>query len=133
MDNRTILDKIEAHYEKLSQAKQSIEVPEWDTTIYWTPLTARENENIRSLAIGTARRNPGEIGLPAHRIGHLYCEAIIRKATDADGDRIFSSPTAARHVLLNKTHLSIIERIGLAILDIPDETESASEVEDLKN
>ena len=49
------------------------------------------------------------------------------------GSAYSSSATPARYILLNKTHLSIIERIGLAILDIPDETESASEVEDLKN
>ena len=132
METQTLLEEIETKLETLLRTRYSMAIPEWDTTIYWLPLTHREDYEIRAKASDDRPTIPSDLNdllkkfpqspkIPPDRIYILYCEAIIRKAQDEHGNKLFKIEEEARNVLLTRTDATIVERIGKSILDPSEE------------
>lgn len=66
-------EAITAHMRALKD--QSFEVPEWETTVYYSPLTIRERDELES-------KDCSNLELLVH--------VIIKKARDADGAAMFT-------------------------------------------
>lgn len=84
------------------QPVRAIEVPEWNCTIYWTPLTLQDRETIR-------RRATGEGGGMADAQAHL----IFLKACDRDGVKLFDLDD--KRVFLHHADSGVVQRIADAI------------------
>lgn len=71
-----ILERAKAHFAEVSSNRRHLEVDEWDCTIYTKPLTLAQRQKCYALAKGEQ--------LVA------FAHAIIMKAENEDGERIFS-------------------------------------------
>lgn len=91
------IDKILEHYRALP--KHELYVPEWDLTIYWSELTAKEADDV----IKKSRGNQAEQAV----------RLIAEKATDVDGNKLFEIGDALK--LLRIAPLSIIQRVSTAM------------------
>ena len=80
------------------QTATEIDVPEWNTKLYFTPLTAAERASIRK-------------GIDAEDDGEMMIASIIRKACDKDGKRVFEDTAETRAILSGKAEFSVIRRI----------------------
>lgn len=96
-----------AHFE--SKGEKKIHVPEWDVTIHAKPLNMREKAQIFK-------------GVADNDLKALV-DVLILKATDADGNRLFSAED--KHPLLRKADPDVIARVATEILDAPSVEELA--------
>ncbi len=91
----SVLDKAKNHYQTiLSGGLQSIEVPEWETTIYFKAVTnfAVEQKIIELHAKG--------------KTVEAMIESLIQRALDADGKRLFN--TADKQVFMREVDPNVI-------------------------
>ncbi len=94
------LEKAMAHFDSLGT--KEIKVPEWDTTIYATPLTLGEKSTLVKFADGND--------------ADFMVRMLILKAKDKKGNPLFgldNKPTLLGHV-----HPSVLERVVNQIADI---------------
>lgn len=94
------LDKAMAHFDSLGTKK--IEVPEWDTTIYATPLTLGEKSSLVKFAGGND--------------ADFMVRMLTLKAKDKKGKALFElndKPTLLGHV-----HSGVLERVINQIANI---------------
>lgn len=104
------IDCIRDHFNSL--ALKRIEVPEWNLTIFSTPMTLSEKNKLYK----KSQSNDME----------LLADVLIMKATDEAGNKLFTIEN--RVTLLNKAEPSIIARVANVILD-----SSTPNSEELKN
>ena len=86
---------ISDHWEAMK--RQKVDVPEWNTTIWFDPLTLAERDEFANL--------PGN---------EFTAEIIIKKATDENGKRLFTKADKAQ--LLDAAAPSVVARIASRIL-----------------
>jgi len=96
IEKSPLSDAIAAHWEALKS--QKIEIPEWNATIYFDPLTMKERDLLMSVK--------GD--------GEMLVDTIILKAKDGDGNKLFTK--ADKPQLQLTAAPSIISRIGNRIL-----------------
>ena len=89
-----IMERVRAHF--ASFGEQKLEVPEWGSTIHWSPLTLEER------SVLNRSQSSDDIKLMA--------EVIIMKARDAEGKPLFT--IADRQGLLQKADPLVIARIA---------------------
>lgn len=99
----SILDKAVAHYEDLPV--HSIDVAEWDATVYWRELTTGDRAKL--LRQIKASGNDGEIN----------ARLLILKATDEEGKPMFNLGDLKR--LRDNVSAIVIDRIAQAMLGEP--------------
>ena len=78
MADKSILDQAEEQFSSIK--RKTIEVPEWETTIYAKPLTLNEKRKLY--------RN---LGSKSDDISLMMVESVILKAEDKDGKKMFSA------------------------------------------
>lgn len=98
----SVLNNATSHFkEQLSAGLQSVEVPEWKTTIYFKPTSSFAVEQ-KIIAL--------------HAKGELVealVETLLAKALDEEGKRLFKM--ADKPVLMNEVSPDVIIRIAAAI------------------
>lgn len=98
----SVLAKAREHYKsQLSGELQSIEVPEWETTVYYksTSNFLQEQKIIKLHGEG--------------KMVEALVETLIQKALDADGKKMFSS--ADRDIMLREVDPNVMIRVATAI------------------
>lgn len=106
-----LIDRISAHFESLGS--RSREIPEWDLTVHWTPVTIAERNQIYK---DNASANDYE----------TVVNIIIVKATDAEGKKLFT--IADKPKLIRRADSSLLTDLAAAIMD-----NSAPKAEELKD
>jgi hypothetical protein len=97
-----IMERASLHYKNLGV--RQIEVPEWECTIFYKPVTLAEQQAcLREAAFGGGRE-------------FAYAKAIIDKSMDGDGRRLFN--IGHQIFLVSGTYAGVVQRIGEAILAI---------------
>lgn len=95
-----IMEAASRHYKALGT--RSIEVPEWECTLYFKPVTLTEQQEImREAANGGG-------------LEYAYAKAIISKVTDKDGNKLFD--LSHQVYLLKASYAAVTQRIGEEIL-----------------
>lgn len=97
-----IIDLITSHFDSLSQG--SIEVPEWNTTIYFTPVSIAERNRIYKGSTGDNDYT-------------TLVNILIVKAQDKDGKPLFTKADTPK--LLTKADSAVVTRIAAAIMAGP--------------
>jgi hypothetical protein len=111
----SVLDKAKGHYRsQVGGELMSIEVPEWETTVYY-----RQYSNFMTEQKIIEYHNGG-------KLAEALVETLIQKALDEDGKKLFRQ--ADRAVLLREVDPNVIIRVCTAINANKDEVE-----EDLGN
>ena len=104
-----ILNKATSHFRsKLDRSLRHIDVPEWETQVYFyetTPL--RDESQILKLQ---------QEGKPVEAL----VQSLVVKARNADGTKMFQN--ADRQVLLNEVDPKVIIRIASAINGVDDDS-----------
>ena len=105
-----IIDKAKAHFDSLEI--KEIEVPEWSSEgevikIYAKPLTLAEKRKLY--------RN---LGAKSEDISSMMVEALIMKAEDKDGKKLFTPDDRDR--LMNKVDPDVVSAIATEILYFKD-------------
>lgn len=95
IEKSPLADAIAAHWNAMK--RQRVEVPEWNTTIYYDPLSVAECDKLAPLSAN-----------------EQAVEALILKATDEAGNPIFTK--ADKMQLLNMASPTVVKRIATAIL-----------------
>ena len=101
----SILDHAEEQFSSI-QRKQ-IDVPEWNTTIYAKPLTLAEKRKLY--------RN---LGAKSEDVSSMMVEALIMKAEDKDGKKLFTPDDRDR--LMNKVDPDVVSAVATEILYFKD-------------
>lgn len=96
------LDAALAHYKSLGT--QSLFVPEWGITVYWTPLTPADSDKFVKL------NDDGKTMA-------VLLDLLVGKALDADGKRLFDLD--AKQKLRVAADQTVISRIARAMLISP--------------
>ena len=92
-----LLDKIRASYqEKMSREPKAIVVPEWDATIYVTPLTGLQRDAIFKY-------------VSEDKHFEASVEAIIQRSKDKDGKKLFAP--AHKVVLMREMDPEVADRL----------------------
>ena len=104
-NSKYILDQAEEQFS--STKRKAIDVPEWKTTIYAKPLTLAEK---RKLFRNLGARNDD--------VSSMMVEAIIMKAEDKDGKKLFTPDDRDR--LMNKVDPDVVSDISSHILYFKD-------------
>lgn len=94
----TPIDRVRAHFDSLG--KRRIEIPEWQTTIYCTPITISERTAINS-------------GLGENDTHGALVRTLIYKAKDESGAPLFT--IADEPALLQRADSAIIIRVASEI------------------
>lgn len=98
----SVLNKAKEHYkEKLGGTMGSVEVPEWETTVYFKQIV---NFSQQQKIIKLSQEG---------KVVEALVETLIVKALDQDGKRMFSS--ADRDVLMREVDPDVILRVCTAI------------------
>ena len=101
MADKSILQHAEEQFSSIK--RKTIEVPEWDTTIYAKPLTLAEKRKLY--------RN---LGAKSEDISSMMVDALIMKAEDKDGKKVFTPDDRDR--LMNKVDPDVVSAIATEIL-----------------
>lgn len=91
------IDQIRARY---AAARRALVVPEWDLTLYATPFTTSDLERA---SVASAA------GAPEESVYTRNLRVLILKATDADGQPLFSSGDL--HFLAHEADLAVVQRV----------------------
>ena len=98
MNGDLILSKATTHFkEKLSNNVESVEVPEWDCTIYYRPMNGKQRDSILKHV------NEGNIF-------RALVESILTRARDESGKLMFK-PVHERE-LMTKVDPDVVERVA---------------------
>lgn len=103
-----LIEKIKQRYEAAPMKK--VEVPEWDTDLYFRPLTTEE--------LDTASLETPEGASPSRS----NLQLVILKALDVDGQRVFSNADA--DVLTSSGYVQTINRIAGEMAAVPSVEEA---------
>ncbi len=95
-----MLEEASRHWKSLGP--RSIEVPEWKGTIWFTPVTLAEQQAFL------------REGATSGGMEHAYVKAIIDKATDEQGNKLFTLEHRMR--LLHASYGAVVQRVGEAIM-----------------
>jgi hypothetical protein len=95
-----ILDAAKAHFAQRRLQVDSVEIPEWNATIYFKPITMKQKMAIYE-------------GSPS--IQEICVRSLIYRAIDAEGNALFSA--ASRVELINQCDPDVIERVALAMFE----------------
>jgi small-conductance mechanosensitive channel len=95
-----VTDRIKAHFQALGT--REIPVPEWETTLYTTPVTLAERHRIYA---GVRSENDYEV----------LAKILIAKARDKDGRPMFTLEDRA--VLLQKADSAVLIRVAAEIMN----------------
>ena len=110
----TILDNATKHFRsKLDGTLEKIEVPEWDTVVYFYPTTPLKEES-QILRLQQEGKSVDALVM-----------SLIIKARNADGSKMFAP--ADKVTMMNEVDPKIILRVAAAINGV--DTESLDEVE----
>lgn len=109
-----ILDRIRSHY--AAQPRREIHVPEWDLTIFCTPLNVQQRSSLFQASRGDSLE--------------YQVEAIIMKATDADGNKLFGPHD--RLPLMMQADPFVVERVAAQIVAQDLKLDPNEEVEEAK-
>lgn len=96
-----ILERAKAHLAEIAAHRRKLRVDEWDCDIYCSPLTLAERQKLMAFAQGKDLL--------------LFAHAIIGKAEDADGKKLFSR--ADLPIFQGQVDSETVIRIGTWILD----------------
>jgi hypothetical protein len=105
----SVIDNAKSHFKAaLAQNMKSVEVPEWDTKIYFKPVVSFAQE-----------QNVIKLHAEGKQVEALV-ESLITRAVDADGNRLFKS--ADKVILMNEVDPSVILRVvnSMNSLDIEE-------------
>ena len=102
---KSILEQAEEQFSSIKRKK--IDVPEWETTIYAKPLTLAEKRKLY--------RN---LGAKSEDISSMMVEALILKAEDKDGKKVFTPDDRDR--LMNKVDPDVVAAVATEILYFKD-------------
>ena len=111
-----VIEKATAHFrEKIGGKLQSVEVPEWGTTIYFkNSITLREQAKLIELS-STGKQVEALV------------ESLIVKARTEDGAKMFTP--ADKQIFLNEVDPTILIRVVGEINRITEDVAEAGEVE----
>lgn len=102
------LDKAREHFATAETA--SIDVTEWEVTIYWRPWTINDRQKVWGAIKASGRE------------AELSARVLITKALDKDGKNLYS--LADLRVLCHEVDSAVVERIAVAIIGTqPSEAE----------
>ena len=101
----SILDHAEEQFSSIK--RKQIDVPEWNTTIYSKPLTLSEKRKLY--------RN---LGAKSEDVSSMMVEALIMKAEDKDGKKLFTPDDRDR--LMNKGDPDVVSAVATEILYFKD-------------
>lgn len=91
----SVINKATQHFkDKMSAGMKKVEVPEWDTTLYFKPLVsfAQEQKVIQLHSEG--------------KQVEALVETLVSRACDEDGKRVFK--TADKTILMNEVDPAVI-------------------------
>lgn len=94
----SVINKATQHFkDKMSAGMKKVEVPEWETTLYFKPLVsfAQEQKTIQLHSEG--------------KQVEALVETLITRACDEEGKRVFKS--ADKMILMNEVDPAVILRI----------------------
>ena len=103
-----ILEKAKQHFlEKISDEMKTVSVPEWGATIYYKPLSLKQQDRIYKYI----------------RDGSLeaMAETLIVRALDGDGNPLFKSVNKTE--LMNMVDPKVINRIVVSMADDEEDFE----------
>jgi len=104
-----ILEKATAHYRsKLDGSLLSLEVPEWDTIVYYRPTTTLKEES-------TVLKLQQE-----GKTIEALVQSIIVKARNEDGSKMFSN--ADRVTMMNEVDPQVIIRIATTLNGVDEDS-----------
>ena len=111
-ENKSVLGNATAHFRNaLSQELKSVEVPEWDSTIYFkTATTFATEKKILDL------HSKGEMV-------EALVETLLHKALDKDGNRVFTN--ADKVVMMREVDPEIIIRVVSEMQAAKDEAKKS--------
>lgn len=100
----SILDNAKIHFKQaISQEMESIDVPEWGTTVYFKrSATLKETEVVVALH-------------KENKIAEALVMTLVLRARDADGNKMFK--TADKFDLMNNVDPKVVTRVATAILN----------------
>lgn len=108
-DNKTVKQKALAHFKnKLAGNLFSVEIPEWDTTVYYRATSSMAVE-ARIMAL-TAQGKTAD----------ALVESIVLKSLDQDGNRLFRDTD--RIELMNQADPNVIIKLATALNNANSET-----------
>jgi hypothetical protein len=104
-----VLEKATAHFRsKLDGSLQSVEVPEWEATVYYrNTSTLREESTVLKL------QQEG-------KTVEALVQSIINKALNADGTRMFAP--AHKVTLMNEVDPQVVIRLASVLNGVDDES-----------
>ena len=101
----SVLNNATAHFkEVLAQNMKSVEVPEWNSTLYFKPAVSFAQE-----------QNVIKLHAEGKQVEALV-ESLINRACDADGKRVFKS--ADKVTLMNEVDPAVILRVVNAMNNV---------------
>ena len=108
----SVIQKAKSHFkDAIAGGNKAIEVPEWETTLYFKPIT-------------TFAQEQGVVKLHTEgKITEALVETLITRALDEDGKRVFKG--ADRVILMNQVDPSIIMKIITELNADSEELEEA--------
>lgn len=90
------LDKITAHFEGAGMTP--VEVPEWELTLYFRPVTGFDRTNVRR-------------GVDPNDEAELIANFVRLLARDATGERLFDDDPKTRAAFIGRCDFNILTRI----------------------
>ena len=94
----SVINKASAHFKAIvSQDMKSVEVPEWETTLFFKAAVSFAAEQ-KVIALHTEGKQVDAL-----------CESLVNRACDADGKRVFTN--ADKVTLMNSVDPAVILRI----------------------
>jgi hypothetical protein len=104
----SVLDKAIKHYQSLDRIEFHVE--EWDTTIYSSKMTVGETAAIQK----RATKN----GVTDEILMVIY--AIIIKAEDAAGEKLFDMTQDTINKLKNEVDRDVVLKVASQLMEAPD-------------
>tara|TARA_R110000868_G_scaffold29905_1_gene111294 strand:- start:484 stop:813 length:330 start_codon:yes stop_codon:yes gene_type:complete len=94
------IDRVRAHFDSISKSKR-IEVPEWEMTIFSSPVTLSEKNRLFK------KGSEGNL--------ELLVDVLVMKACDETGKKMFD--ISDRPTFLNHADSTVIGRVAAEIMD----------------
>lgn len=104
-----VLDKAKEHFS--THEVSSVDVPEWDVTIFWKPWTVAERQKVYGAVKASGRD------------AELSARVLIAKALEKDGKPMFGLDDL--RALTTSVDATVVERIALAIIGVQPTVEEA--------
>jgi len=102
----SLLENVTKHF----ASRRSLRVPEWDATIFWSPLTAREQASISGMSKGMSDSSQ-----------KAMIRMLVAKAEDSEGKKLFEPQDI--DVMVEKADFTVIGRLVGAMTGLIDSEE----------